>query len=159
MTGIANSRFHMFQGVIALAWADHVLTDEEKQGLHSIITNNAHMSEDQKAQLHGNVDIKINLSDIWPNITDKQDRANLLDLAHSIFLKDGKLCATEQELYDNYLAAHMDTLDEKAIMQELVQMAENQRKARAKEEKELAEYAKQFSMVERIKKKLSLLDL
>lgn len=146
----------MYEGMIALAWADHALDAQEKQGLHDLIDSNTYFSDQQRAKLHEDVDQQITIEGVWPRITEKKDRARLLDIAGVIFMKDGKLCETEQELYNTFLEKHLSTLDNEATLKEIREMAAQQKAARAQQQADLEEYAKRFSLVERIKQRLSL---
>jgi hypothetical protein len=151
MSTMTDSRLAMYEGMIALAWADHELVEVEKQGLHELIDDNPRFTDVQREKLHAGVDRKITLESVWSRITEKQDRAHLFDIAGVIFLKDGKHSATEKELYDDFLAKHMATIDTESVIKEIREMTVGFRAQREKEQQELEEYAAQFSLVGRLK--------
>ena len=152
MAEITESRLAMYEGIVALAWADHELDVAEKEKLHELINQNPHFTDEQRAKLHLDVDNHAMLADIWPRITEKRDKAHLLNIASVVFLKDGKYCADEKELYDTFLAKHLATLDSESMMSEIREMAIAMRDKLELEEAEMEEYARQFSLVERIKR-------
>lgn len=152
MATITESRMAMYEGILALAWADHELDENEKQGLHDLIDDNFRFTDAQRQKLHADVDRKVALKDIWPRITEKQDRAHLIDISSVIFLKDGHYCSTEKELYEDFLAQHMATLDTEQIMKEARSMADEFRAQRISEEQELKEYVSQFSLAGRLQR-------
>lgn len=151
MSEITESRLAMYEGIIALAWIDHTLHPDEKQSLHDLINNNPRFTDEQREILHGMADQKAKLEEIWPQITDKQDRAYLLDIANMIFHRDGEYCDIEKEVYEKYLAAHLETIDTEETMQELQTMAVAMRLQREAEEEAMEEYGDQFSLIGRLK--------
>ena len=152
MAEITESRLAMYEGIIALAWADHDLDANEKQELHALIDGNPRFTDEQRSKLHNDVDNKLLLKEVWSRVTEKRDRARILDMAHRIFLKDGKYCANEKELYDTFLAEHLETLDAEEMQQEVHDMMDDLMAQRKLEDAALKEYAKQFSLIESIKK-------
>ena len=151
MSSMTDSRLAMYEGMIALAWADHELTEDEKQGLRDLIDGNPRFTDEQRRKLHAGVGQRVALESVWPRITEKQDRAHLFDIAGVIFHKDGQYSATEKELYENFLAKHMATIDTEAVIGEIRAMTIGFRAQREKEQQELAEYAAQFSLIGRLK--------
>jgi uncharacterized membrane protein YebE (DUF533 family) len=109
----------MFRGMIALAWADHDLDDNEKSRILVYIKNNKHLSAAQAEQLALDLDHPVDLDTVWPEITDVQDRAHLINLADVIFWEDGEMCRTEKQVYEKIRAAHIATLDEDFIRQDI----------------------------------------
>ena len=142
----------MYEGIIALAWADHALHPDEKQGLHKLIDGNPRFTDIQRQVLHEKIDDKALLADVWPKITDKLDRAFLLDIAGEIFNHDGTYCETEQELYDTFLAKHVATLDTASTMNELRDMASDLRAKRETEEAAIEDYADQHLLIPKIER-------
>lgn len=118
-----ESQINMFRGIIALAWADHELTDEEKGQLALFINKHLHLSDAQRAQLLDEVEHPVVLKDVWPAITDSHDRAHLLNVAPVIFRNDGVYCESEKELYELYEQKHLDSIGAAGIEQEIRQLA------------------------------------
>lgn len=147
----------MYEGIIALAWADHELADAERQKLKMLVDQNPHLSDEQRARLYHEIEHRIALSEIWPRITSKQDRAYLLDIAEMIFHSDGDFCAREQSLYHEFYARHMATLDSDATMQELQQMAMQLRAAREAEEQAIKDHVERYGLFPRLQRYLNRL--
>src|SRR5687768_2120949 len=113
-----NSQLAMLRSAIALAWADHQMHEEEKSQLLNYFTHNIHLSESQRAKLAGDINQKIKLEEVWNDITDKHDRAHLINIATIIFWKDGAFSHSEQEVYNKIYNDHIATLDIKKHMEE-----------------------------------------
>jgi hypothetical protein len=148
---LTESRFGVYEGIIALAWADHELSDEEISELHRLIDGNQYMSDVQRSALKKMVDDKITLSQVWPKITKPQDRAFLINLADVIFHADGHYAASEQELYDQCMSSHMSTIDTEAVKRDLAHMAIQQRADRERLQEKMKAYAGEYSLIGRIK--------
>lgn len=114
-----TSHLAMFRATIALAWADHELDESERQRILVYIDHNQRLSAAQKEQLRQDLFHPISLDTVWPEITDVQDRAHLINIADAIFWEDGQLCHTEREIYERIKAAHMATLDIDAIREDI----------------------------------------
>lgn len=152
MAAVTASRLALYEGMIALAWADHELHAEEKQRLHDLIDHNSFFSDAQRAELHRMVDVKVDLALIWPRITHPQDRARLIDIANAIFASDGERCDMEQMLQSEMLSQHLSTLDVSAIRSDLDTLSQEQRAQREADAEELRNYAREFSLVSLIGK-------
>ncbi|MAP94457.1 MAG: hypothetical protein CMK07_05845 [Ponticaulis sp.] len=146
-----SSRFALYRGVIALAWADHELHDDEKTKLHDIITLHQGLSDEQRASLLKMVDEPVTMDEIWPDITSAQHRARLIDLANLMFQQDGVICDSERELYDRFLAKHLNSLDQAAIARDIDELINRQADLREQREADLKDYARQYSLIEKIK--------
>ena len=157
MSDLTDSRLAMYEGIISLAWADHSLHENEKAGLHQLIDANPRFTDDQRNRLHNMVNERRDLADIWERITDKYDRAYLLDTANYIFTQDGVYTEREQEIYETFLADHLESVSAEETEEKLKHMAVTLKTRRLEEEKVAHQQAKasfdeQFSLVHRIKK-------
>ena len=136
------SQIAMFQGAIALAWADHNLDANEQAQLLDYINKNFHLSETQRTQLRDSIASPQPLEKVWPAITEKEDRAHLLNIAPQIFQEDGEFCAQEKEVYDRIYADHMASLDNASVEEDVKKMAEAFRLTRvAREETTLKNHS------------------
>ena len=115
MARATESHYAMFRATIALAWADHELDAGERERILVYIEHNKQLSASQKEQLREEVNRPVRLDEVWPQITDLQDRAHLLNIADVIFWEDGSMCHSEREVYEKIKEAHMATLDVAAI--------------------------------------------
>lgn len=119
MSQATDSEFSMLRGAIALAWADDKLTAKEREQLKLYIAQNASISEEQRRTLMQDIKQKTSIKDVWDHITDRQDRAHLIDIAENIFLKDGTYSPKEKAVYDKLYSAHMATIAAKAIQADM----------------------------------------
>lgn len=145
MTDVPDSRIAAYEGIIAFAWADHELHADEKEQLHAMIDGNSNLSDAQRAKLHADVDRKIEIQQVWPRITNKQDKIFMLNSARILFQQDGQMCGTEQELYDMLKSTPLgEALDEEALH-------EASRIALEQQEAAIAEAEKQSGFMGKIK--------
>jgi hypothetical protein len=133
MTQATSSQIAMWRAAIALVWSDHRLEEGEKERLTQFFENNRYLSEQQKATLKNDLATPIALDDVWKDITEKQDRAQLIDILPTLFHSDGSYTEDEKSRYQQVLNDHMSTLDV-GTATEIAKMAEESRKNRAKEE-------------------------
>lgn len=120
---ITPSKLAMYEGLIALAWVDAPIHEENHKRLFDMIYDNRLLSEDQRQKLLDMLNQPVRLDDVWPRITDPQDRAYLLDYAPTIFLKDGNYSPEEKALHAEFMAKHLATLDGKLMRAELEAVA------------------------------------
>lgn len=152
MPVITASRLAMYRGIIALAWADHQLTPEETEGVQALITNNPRLSAEQKQQLLTEIKTPMRLESVWPNITEAQDRAHLLDIAMNVFGHDGEIAAQEKETYEAFLAKHLKTLDVAGMMRDMNSLLAQQAQTREQDERMLDAYRAEFGLLSRLKR-------
>ena len=57
--------------------------------------------------------------EFFHKIHDLKDKAMLFYLARLIFFQDGQFCDLEKMFYEKFHARHMDTLDLKALSQQI----------------------------------------
>lgn len=119
MTEATNSEMAMFRATIALAWADHSLSDEEQHRLEVYMDNNKSLSVEQRDQLKKEVHQPIKMDEVWSDVTEVRDRVHVINLADAIFWEDGELCHSEKEVYEKIKEAHMATIDVDAIREDI----------------------------------------
>ena len=135
MTEATNSQIAMWRAAISLAWADHILSLDEKEKLAAFFDKNLHLSSAQRDQLKADLDTKPDFNEAWNNISSKEDRAHLINIASSIFNSDGEYSEQEKAAYEKILSDHMATLDVNTAM-EITKMATEMRKNRAMQDQE-----------------------
>ena len=109
--GFAIDRITAVEAIIALAWADGNLCESEKQALHRIIDQTDLLDDEQKTHLHQQIGIYLNIDEIWPKLTNPQDRSYVLNAANMLFHADGEYCGQEQALYDRLYQDHLYKMD------------------------------------------------
>lgn len=119
MSEATKSEIAMFRAAIALAWADHSLSDEEQNRLLVYIDKNENLSDTQREQLKKELGQPIKMDDVWPEVTDLRDRVHVINIADTIFWEDGQLCHSEKEIYEKIKASHMATLDLDIIREDI----------------------------------------
>jgi hypothetical protein len=120
MPQATDSQMAMWRGAIALAWASGTLDQGIKERLLAYFRDNVFLSPEQRAQLAGNLEQKILLKDVWAGITNTEDRAYLIDIAHSLFATHGGANEAEKAAYDKMLADQMATVDTKALQDDVL---------------------------------------
>ena len=145
------SRVSLYRGLIALAWADHELHHEEKAALHDIFDAHAGLTAENRAVLHTEVDRSIDLEDVWPLITDVQDRARLIDMANIIFQQDGNYSSEERAMIHRFTARHLASVNADSIAQEMALLTDAQKAARELEREDMKIWASQYSIIGRLK--------
>lgn len=142
----------MLRGIMALAWADSKVTDAERARLTEFLDNTRYLSdaqrENMKSYLVDQQDFDIDA--LWAEITDKQDRAQLIDTALSVFYADGDFSSSEHAIYEKLHSAHMASIDLKGLNKDLGQMAAEAKERLKQEEANYIESLKKdagFSLI------------
>lgn len=111
------SKFAMWRAAIALAYSDHRLSNSETD----LIWRDSEyfdFSDAQRAQLEKDMRDGIALDDVWDQITEKGDRAHLINFSLVLFHVDGEFSDVEQQLFDEINARHMLTIDYRGAVRE-----------------------------------------
>ncbi len=148
---VQSSKVALYRGLIALAWADHELHPDEKDTLHSIINSHRDLTDDDRAGLNAQVDTPVALTDVWPDITNVQDRARLIDMANIIFQQDGDYCEDEEMLITRFQQKHLSSIGVERITQDLTAFTAEQAHQRVKEREDLKAWASQYGLMGRIR--------
>jgi len=142
-----DSQVALWRGAIALAWADNHLHDDERAEFTNFIDKNKNLSDEQKKLLKQDLSKQVKLEEIWPQITDKMDRAHLINIAPTIFWGDKDYSHSEKEVFEKMYADHMASLDMKTEMQDMANFAQ---KLRLQSDIETAKYVKPVSFISRL---------
>ena len=116
---VSDSRLALYEGLISLAWVDERLDPAEKIVLEDIFAQHHGLTDEQRVALTRDITTPVRLADIWPRLTDPQDRARFLDMADVIFKSDGEVDDSEADIYAVKLAKHLGTLDLDGVKREL----------------------------------------
>ena len=146
-----SSKYPLYRGLIALAWADHELHADEKAALHDSIDAHVGLTVEERAVLHSEVDLNVQLESVWGDITDPQDRARLIDMSNIIFQQDGDFCEDEQELIDRFTAQHLASIGSDKIRSDLSAFSKEQAEQREADRRAYKEWASQYSIMGRLK--------
>ena len=146
-----SSKISLYRGLIALAWADHELHADEKATLHDIIDAHVGLTDEDRAVLHSEVDINVQLESVWSDISDPQDRARLIDMSNLIFQQDGEFSDDERALIDTFSSKHLASIGAESIRSELGAFSEAQAEQREADRRAYKEWASQYSLMGRLK--------
>ncbi|MEM9234726.1 MAG: hypothetical protein AAGA69_10895 [Pseudomonadota bacterium] len=149
---VTDSQFALYEGLISLAWADESLDPGEQAVLEDIFARHRGLSADQRQALSRDIQTPRPLADIWPRLTDPQDRARFLDLADVIFKADSYVDETEAAIYAAKLAKHLGTIDTDLIERDLSALRREQQLADKKEAEDHRAYAQDFGLLGYIKR-------
>ena len=143
MALISSSKCAMLRAIMALAWVDGKVTDDERARLIDFLDTTQYISDVQRASLKSHLtdNLDMDIDELWEQITEKEDRAQLIDVALSIFHADGDFSSTERTVYEKLFQSHMTSLDLVGLKKDLSQMAA-EAKERLKQEE--ADYIASF---------------
>lgn len=126
-TAATDSQMAMFHALVALAWADGVLTEGEREKVAHLIHHHTRLSERQKRDLLTRIDKQIGIKEAWNRVTSPEDRAHLLNIAGVIFQADGHYSEEEKALYDTLYQQHMATVKDPRLSGDLAAMGAQMR--------------------------------
>lgn len=153
--GVTDSQLALYEGLIALAWTDGVFSHYEKVVIRSLINDHRDFNDNQRHLLRESLQRRTPLCDIWPRITNKQDRARFLDYADMVMKADGVVDPNEEEIYRAKLAKHLGTLDVDSIKRDLDAYRVNLTEAQAEESKAYRDYAMEYGLIGFLKRLFS----
>lgn len=94
---VSESRFNMWRGVVAFAHADHKVEPEERKFITQYFES-VPFSHDQQLQLLEELEDAQDLNDIFPKITEAEDRSEFILFARMMCWADGDLHHQEEEI-------------------------------------------------------------
>lgn len=95
---VFNSQFNLLRAAIAMAYADGIVQEEEKEWLHRKF-NTLPLKPIQRQYLIDDLEQGVDINGILPRITRSEDRDRLLEFANNVFLCDGYFAENEQNWY------------------------------------------------------------
>lgn len=112
---VTESKFAMWRAAVSLAHSDQRLVAEEI-ALIKRYSENFGFSPEQRAQLEADLVSPIDIDDIFPAITDKLDRAHLINFSRLLFFTDGEFAPVEEKTWDALNDKHNTTIDFKQAL-------------------------------------------
>ncbi|MGM0421870.1 MAG: hypothetical protein ACQEQL_02105 [Pseudomonadota bacterium] len=94
---ISNSRYTMWRAIIALAHADHVVTQEEKDFIMKKLES-LPFSTEQRTQLLEDMEESPDIEALLPDITEPVDRSMLVYYGRLLVWSDGEYALQEEKL-------------------------------------------------------------
>lgn len=111
---VGTSQFNMFRCVIAMAHADHIITDEEQAYVMGFVQK-LPFTEEQKSTLLADLKEKQDMRALLSHINDPKYRGQLVYFARLLAYKDGNLHPEEDELLQYFKAAITENIDMEGI--------------------------------------------
>lgn len=111
---VGTSQFYMFRCIIAMAHADHVVTEEERAYVMGFVKKLPFTAE-QKSSLLADLEEKQDVATLLSHINDPKFRGQLVYFARLMAYKDGNLHPSEEELLQYFKIATSANLDMESI--------------------------------------------
>jgi hypothetical protein len=112
---VTESKLAMWRSAIALAHSDHHLSNSEVDLINEY-WQNYDFSDAHEKQLARDMQNGVKLEDVFPAITEKRDRAHLINFARVLFHIDGEFSELEEKIWQAIYDQHMLTVDLKAAL-------------------------------------------
>ena len=111
---VGTSQFYMFRCVIAMAHADHIVTDEEKAYIMGFLKK-LPFSAEQQSTLMADLEAQQDVGALLSHINEPKYRGQLVYFVRLLAYKDGNLHPKEEELLNYFKLATTDNLDMEGI--------------------------------------------
>lgn len=116
--GLSTSQFYMWRAVFAMAHADDVITDDERDFMYKAIGNHA-FSDFQKDILLNDIENKQDIASMFSFITEQEDRSKFFYYARMLCWSDGDFDTQEQEILTRLKRSYLQNVDFDKIMQDV----------------------------------------
>ncbi|MFN9108528.1 MAG: hypothetical protein ACK5XN_00395 [Bacteroidota bacterium] len=149
---VTESKFAMWRCAIALAHSDHRLSNSEMDLIHDY-WRQFDFTDEQQKQLDHDMRGGVQLETVFDAVTDKRDRAHLINFARVLFHVDDDFSALEQKIWQAIYDKHMLTIDLKAALKaarEATDSFKQQEKLRAAKEQSKNPLQQAFSYLCRV---------
>lgn len=116
-----ENRFYMWRTILAVAHADGIVCDGEKDYLQSIfdkMKERGFISAEQKTVLENDMSIPQDPAEVMSHIDDPKYRGQIMHFATMLATKDGKMCRDESQLIEHLHFKATKDLDMDAIKAE-----------------------------------------
>jgi len=111
---VGTSQFYMFRCVIAMAHADHIITEEEQDYVMGFIEK-LPFTPEQKLTLFADLEDKQDVATLLSHINEPKYRGQIVYFSRLLAYKDGNLHPKEEELLQYFYAAISDNVDIEGI--------------------------------------------
>lgn len=118
MTSMADSRFHMWRAVFALAHADGQVTDKERQFMQ-IYLSRLSVSPEQKEILKADIEKGQEVSLMFSKITQEKDVEDFFNFARLLVWCDGDFAEQERQILELLRQRHDTPLGTEQMLQKL----------------------------------------
>ena len=107
---VPESRFYMWRTIFAMVHADHEVTAEERKFVYNIL-NNENFSDEQRRILEQDIENPQDISEMFMQISDQQDRSRFFYYARMLCWCDGNFDEQEQEIMLKLKKLHVRNVD------------------------------------------------
>lgn len=107
--GVTDSELNMWRAIFACAHADNVVTQEERRFLRKAI-NTEPFSDEQRAILEQDIEVKQEIGAMFKLIADQKDRSKFFYFARMLFWCDGDFAEQEQKILTALAKEHFDSV-------------------------------------------------
>jgi hypothetical protein len=114
---VTDSRFAMWRCAVALAWADEKLTNSEIALIHDHSERHA-FSDEQHIILDNDLKNGVKLDDVFDLITDKLDRAHLINFGRVLLHVDQNYSVVEQKIMAEISEKHAKLINLPQVLKE-----------------------------------------
>jgi|GEM_PF-1435281 len=98
-TDVSKSKFYMLRCLVAMAHADGVFHDDERDYIESMM-NKIPLSEEQIATLHEDMSTPQDIEFLFANINEPRFRGQVIHFARIMAMKDGVIDPSEKDLLE-----------------------------------------------------------
>lgn len=109
-TGVTTSKLALWRSAIAIAYADGKITNSERALLHDYMQGHA-FSDEQVAIIDNDLANGVDINTVFDGITDKHDRAHLINFARVLVHIDGDFDDAEQKIMEYITAFHAEAIN------------------------------------------------
>lgn len=121
--GISESKLHMLRCLIAIAHADNIFHEKEKEYIEGLMHKNP-ISQGQRAILESDMTEIQDISKMYNKITEPKYKGQVVYFMRLMAQKDGVYDISEKELVDRLNALATENLDITAISAEAKKVAQ-----------------------------------
>lgn len=113
---ISDSKIHMFRCMIAIAHSDGVYCEAEGDYMRTLMSKqDPPLSDAQRETLEDDMVNPKDIEDLLPEVSQPEDRGQVVYFSRLMAYKDGELHPSEEDLIERLHANAMDGLDMEAL--------------------------------------------
>ena len=115
--GVSDSKLALWRSAIAIAHADGKITNSERALLHDFLQGHA-FSDAQVKIIDNDLANGFSLDDVFEGITDKRDRAHLINFARILVHVDGDFHDAEKKIMEYITGYHAEAINLHKVLTE-----------------------------------------
>ncbi len=107
---VSESRFYMWRAIFAMAHADHVVTEDEREFMQQALST-IPFSPSQRDMLERDIEQAQDTGDMFMKIADQKDRSKFFFYARMLCWSDGDFDEQEQQIMLKLESIHVRNVD------------------------------------------------